>query len=64
MRVWLYTIGSFSWFTISETRFTLLDYINDDGTLVEPKWYCPILPMVLINGMVGIGTGFSTRTSI
>lgn len=40
--------------------FPLLDYINDDGLLVEPKWYCPILPMVLVNGMVGIGTGFST----
>ena len=40
--------------------FPLLDYINDDGLMVEPKWYCPILPMVLINGMVGIGTGFST----
>ena len=38
----------------------LLDYINDDGILVEPKYYCPILPFVLINGMVGIGTGFST----
>ena len=41
--------------------FPLLDYINDDGTMVEPKWYCPILPMVLINGMIGIGTGFSTK---
>ena len=40
--------------------FPLLNYINDDGLMVEPKWYCPILPMVLINGMVGIGTGFST----
>ena len=41
--------------------FPLLDYVNDDGLLVEPKWYCPIIPMVLINGMVGIGTGFSTN---
>ena len=39
----------------------LLEYINDDGLMVEPKWYCPILPMVLVNGMVGIGTGFSTK---
>ena len=38
----------------------LLEYINDDGLMVEPKWYCPIIPMVLVNGMVGIGTGFST----
>ena len=41
--------------------FPLLDYIDDDGLIVEPKWYCPIIPMVLINGMVGIGTGFSTN---
>tara|TARA_B100001094_G_scaffold105859_3_gene101988 strand:+ start:1006 stop:4347 length:3342 start_codon:yes stop_codon:yes gene_type:complete len=41
--------------------FPLLDYINDDGLIVEPKWYCPIIPMVLVNGMVGIGTGFSTK---
>jgi len=40
--------------------FPLLNYINDDGLMVEPKWYCPIIPMVLVNGMVGIGTGFST----
>ena len=38
----------------------LLDYINDDGLLVEPKWNCPIIPMVLVNGMIGIVTGFST----
>ena len=38
----------------------ILDYLDDDGLMVEPKWYCPIIPMVLINGMVGIGTGFST----
>jgi DNA topoisomerase-2 len=41
--------------------FPLLDYVDDDGLLVEPKWYCPIIPMVLVNGMVGIGTGFSTN---
>lgn len=38
----------------------LLDYINDDGLMVEPKWYIPTLPMILINGAKGIGTGFST----
>tara|TARA_B100000575_G_C23136190_1_gene660109 strand:- start:2132 stop:3910 length:1779 start_codon:yes stop_codon:yes gene_type:complete len=40
--------------------FPLLDYNDDDGILVEPKYYVPILPMVLVNGMNGIGTGFST----
>jgi len=42
------------------TDFPLLDYNDDDGILVEPKYYVPIIPMVLVNGMNGIGTGFST----
>lgn len=39
----------------------LFSYINDDGLKVEPEWYCPILPTVLINGSEGIGTGWSTK---
>jgi DNA topoisomerase-2 len=27
---------------------------------VEPDWYAPILPMLLVNGSRGIGTGYST----
>jgi DNA topoisomerase-2 len=38
----------------------LLDFLNDDGTLIEPEWYLPIIPMVLVNGCEGIGTGYST----
>jgi DNA topoisomerase-2 len=38
----------------------ILDYLNDDGTPVEPIFYAPIIPMVLVNGSKGIGTGFST----
>jgi len=41
--------------------FPLLDYVEDDGLRVEPKYYVPIIPMVLVNGMTGIGTGFSTN---
>jgi DNA topoisomerase II len=39
----------------------LLTYMEDDGFPVEPEWYIPILPMILVNGAVGIGTGFSTN---
>jgi DNA topoisomerase-2 len=39
----------------------VLDYLNDDGTIVEPIYYIPIIPMILINGSKGIGTGFSTE---
>jgi DNA topoisomerase-2 len=38
----------------------VLNYLNDDGLMVEPIYYAPIIPMVLINGSKGIGTGFST----
>jgi len=37
----------------------VLTYKNDDGTRVEPEFYAPIIPMVLVNGGKGIGTGFS-----
>jgi DNA topoisomerase II len=37
-----------------------LAFRDDDGILVEPEWYAPILPMLLINGCRGIGTGYST----
>ena len=39
----------------------ILDYLDDDGQLVEPIHYVPIIPMVLVNGSIGIGTGFSTK---
>jgi DNA topoisomerase-2 len=38
----------------------LLEYMEDDGIQIEPKWFLPILPMVLVNGAEGIGTGYST----
>ena len=37
----------------------ILEYINDDGQLVEPTFYIPIIPFALVNGISGIGTGFS-----
>lgn len=40
--------------------FNCLTYRDDDGLKVEPEWYAPILPMLLINGARGIGTGYST----
>jgi DNA topoisomerase-2 len=33
--------------------------VIDDGEKVEPEFYSPILPMILVNGAEGIGTGFS-----
>lgn len=39
----------------------ILDYINEDGRQIEPEYYIPIFPMILVNGAEGIGTGFSTN---
>jgi DNA topoisomerase-2 len=39
----------------------LLTYLEDDGTPIEPVYFVPTLPLVLINGTTGIGTGYSTQ---
>jgi len=39
----------------------LLKYIDDDGDIVEPEYYLPVLPLLAINGSLGIGTGYSTN---
>ncbi|XP_030695598.1 DNA topoisomerase 2-alpha [Globicephala melas] len=38
-----------------------LRFLYDDNQRVEPEWYIPIIPMVLINGAEGIGTGWSCK---
>ncbi|OAQ94789.1 DNA topoisomerase 2 [Purpureocillium lilacinum] len=45
--------------------FSALDEPNlkfqyDDNNKIEPEVYAPIIPMVLVNGADGIGTGWST----
>ena len=37
-----------------------LNYLDDDGFSIEPERFVPLLPMILINGSKGIGTGWST----
>tara|TARA_B100001741_G_scaffold269714_1_gene236927 strand:+ start:965 stop:4180 length:3216 start_codon:yes stop_codon:yes gene_type:complete len=37
----------------------VLTYLDDDGRSIEPEYYMPTLPMILVNGSEGIGTGFS-----
>jgi len=38
----------------------ILNYQDDDGYPVEPTHYTPIIPLILVNGALGIGTGWST----
>ena len=39
----------------------MVTYKEDDGHMVEPEFYIPVIPMVLVNGAEGIGTGWSTN---
>ncbi|CAR24961.1 DNA topoisomerase 2 [Lachancea thermotolerans CBS 6340] len=39
----------------------LLTYLQEDDQTIEPQWYLPVIPMILVNGAEGIGTGWSTN---
>lgn len=39
----------------------ILNYQEEDGEQIEPEYYIPIIPIILVNGGLGIGTGFSTN---
>ena len=45
----------------SEHDDAVLTYLMDDNKMIEPERYIPILPMVLVNGADGIGTGWMTK---
>lgn len=58
---YIYTqLNSITRFIYRDIDDKILNYLNDDGTFVEPTFYAPIIPMILVNGVKGIGTGFST----
>lgn len=46
-------------YVFPEADDPILNYLDDDGTQVEPEFYVPIIPFALVNGIKGIGTGFS-----
>lgn len=39
----------------------LLAYLDDDGLSIEPEFYVPVVPLILVNGSDGIGTGWSSQ---
>jgi len=47
-------------FIISDADEAILNIQMEDGYIIEPEYYVPILPMVLVNGTEGIGTGWSS----
>ena len=52
-------LNSLTRYLFPEADDAVLTYLDDDGTIVEPEYYVPIIPFTLINGISGIGTGFS-----
>jgi len=39
----------------------VLRFLYEENQRIEPEWYCPVIPVVLVNGAEGIGTGWSTK---
>ena len=46
--------------TINTLDTPILNKQYEDNDPIEPEFYVPIIPMILVNGSIGIGTGFST----
>lgn len=47
-----------------ESDNSILNYLNDDGQSIEPEYYAPVIPVVLVNGCDGIGTGWSSKVPL
>ena len=43
-----------------ESDDAVLNYLEEEGQSIEPDYYLPIMPLSLVNGAEGIGTGWST----
>ena len=41
----------------------LHNYLKEDNDQIEPEWYVPVIPLILVNGAEGIGTGSSIPPS-
>ncbi|EGC38781.1 hypothetical protein DICPUDRAFT_28071 [Dictyostelium purpureum] len=44
----------------NEMDDALLNYLEEEGESIQPDYYVPIIPMVLVNGSEGIGVGMAT----
>jgi DNA topoisomerase-2 len=58
---YIYTrLSPFARRIFNPTDEALLEYNLDDGQTIEPVHFVPVVPLVLMNGADGIGTGWST----
>ena len=59
-------IKAYTWvkYVFRREDLDILEYnVGDKGENVEPKFYVPIIPMGLLNGCKGIGSGWSTEVT-
>lgn len=54
-------LSEIAWKIFRKEDHPVLEYLDDDGIPVEPTWYAPVIPMILVNGGDGIATGYSTK---
>ena len=56
---YIYTYGADAlWTLINKNDNAILDQQDFEGVRIEPKFYLPALPMLLVNGSNGVATGF------
>ena len=48
-------------FRILYRDFELLEYKKEEGETIEPNYFLPIVPTILVNGSSGIAVGFSSN---
>lgn len=57
----LFLLSTLARFIFHKDDDPLLKYEYDDNKKIEPVFYAPVIPMVLVNGADGIGTGWMTK---
>lgn len=53
-------LSDFTQHVFNKNDTMLYKYNDNNGKPIEPVMFVPVLPMVLVNGALGIGTGWST----
>ena len=53
------TLNKVTRYIFNSNDFPLMNYIIEEGQKIEPNYYLPIIPLILVNGSEGIGTGWS-----
>ncbi|CRH03817.1 DNA topoisomerase II, putative [Plasmodium relictum] len=53
-------LASSTRYIFNEYDDPILKYLNEEGQKIEPQYYIPVIPTILVNGCEGIGTGYSS----